>query len=546
MVTISAICSIISAVLVVSATSLVRISFNQLTQEETSISSWIYLLSVVGMFIFGSVITLFARWQILVSIKQHIKNLRTDLCATFLKMPRAHFLQIPIDKAQLVIVTETERQDRMLNGIFGVLIPSTILSITLLFALLYYSFALFLCAAISLIIILLLQKSLTKLLTKRTIVFQRSYDQLFKGIMFIGRNLELIHTHSTVKKEKENQEDKIETLYHASVKFVKASTLFQFIVENLLFTLVILLISVGSFLVNSGTISVGDLASSFLIIWLLRTQLTKVTAVIPIIIEGKESLQKISAFKQHPPPVYLGTDHVIPKGSLIMKNIDFSYGNQQLFQNLNFSCSPGKCTALIGDNGSGKSTIIHLILGFYSPKGGNICMDGYDYQSIDFVHLRRHIGVVQQHPLLIDASIKSNLIYGTSSCSDQDIQLAINRAGISNFIMQLEEGIETQIGSNGIQLSGGQRQGIALARALLGEPPMIILDEPTNHLDDTSVSRLVNVLKELSYKPTILIISHNETVLEIADESYQIRKGKIKKLNNADRITYTTHKQKSL
>jgi len=527
----SIVLAIVQSTLLVGSSYLLKSIFDALADTGFTLSIVMQGTAVVALFVAGSALALFARWQILGKVKRHISHLRNKLSDSFLNSSRETWLQTPVDEVQLVIATETERQDDMLNTLFGAAIPAAIVSTGLLGALLYFSPTLFLFAVVLLVIMSALQATISGYLRSATVQFHRAYERFFNGITFIGGYIELIQTRSTMKKEQEAQVQKTDSLRQASMQIVKTTTLFRSLLENLVIIVIIVLIFVGSWLVATGEMSVGELTSAYLIIWLLRSQLGTLASGVPKIIAGKESLKKISAFRQQQTPMPISGDlKLAVRGELVLENVFFSYDNRTLLKGVNLRATPGKCTALLGGNGSGKTTLIHLVLGFYSPQKGRILMDDCPLKALDLVHLRRQIGLVQQHPVLIDASIRTNICYGSPDASEQQIQRAIQRAGLSDLIAELDTGVESRLGENGVRLSGGQRQAIALARALLCEPSMIILDEPTNHLDNESVNRLVGVLKSLPFAPTILLISHNKKVLEMADHAYLLSNGTTEKV----------------
>ena len=191
----------------------------------------------------------------------------------------------------------------------------------------------------------------------------------------------------------------------------------------------------------------------------------------------------------------------------------------------------GKSMAIIGANGAGKSTLINLVLGFYKPESGSINLDGIPYSDIDFHHFRRSIGVVLQHPPLIPGTIRENIRYGNESRSDDEI-LQVSKLSLAyEFIRLLPDVFDTQIGEDGVLLSGGERQMVAIARALLRRPALLILDEPTNHLDGEAVGKIMQNLKEIDYKPAILLISHNMEVVSFAEEVRMLEHGMLHPFN---------------
>ena len=213
-----------------------------------------------------------------------------------------------------------------------------------------------------------------------------------------------------------------------------------------------------------------------------------------------------------------------------MNNIYFSYKDKKVLNGVQLKLTKGKCIALSGNNGSGKSTIIAILEGLYMPNKGNITVNEVNYNDLDMRHFRKQIGIVQQQPILFSGSIYDNITYGNHKIDAIKVKQTAKYIGIDSFIESLPEKYNTKIGDNGILLSGGQQQRIALARAILNEPSLLILDEPTNHLDNISVTYLLKQLKLLPFGPTILVVSHQKIMLEVADEVYHLENGKTNKV----------------
>ncbi len=173
----------------------------------------------------------------------------------------------------------------------------------------------------------------------------------------------------------------------------------------------------------------------------------------------------------------------------------------------------GTRVALVGPNGAGKSTVVQLILGNLRPEAGRIYADGNSYEEIDLVRLRRAIGVVMQEPMLFSGTILENITYGCPDADADEVARAARLSTADSFIQRFPNGYQTVVGEHGFLLSGGERQRIALARAFLRRPKLLILDEHTNHLDAQSVSDLFQNLHELDDAPSIRVISHDATVV---------------------------------
>jgi len=212
---------------------------------------------------------------------------------------------------------------------------------------------------------------------------------------------------------------------------------------------------------------------------------------------------------------------------LEVRDLDVRHGLLQAVRGVSLDVEAGETLAIVGANGAGKSTIISLILGFYRPKSGSLTVGGRPYEELDLRSLRRKIGVVLQKPTFFTGTIAENLAYGWSDVSREALETAAREACADSFIKNLPEGFDTLIGEGGAMISGGEGQRLAIARALIGRPKLLILDEPTNHLDADSIEQIMARITSDPDHATILIISHDRTVVDFADTVLRLDGGRL-------------------
>jgi subfamily B ATP-binding cassette protein MsbA len=221
-------------------------------------------------------------------------------------------------------------------------------------------------------------------------------------------------------------------------------------------------------------------------------------------------------------------DLKISAGNIIFSNVNFTYpDNSKILNNININITGGKRTAIIGESGSGKSTILNLIPRFYNLVEGKILIDEQEINKIKLSSLRKNISIVSQDTILFDDTIKKNITYANSNATNEEIYNASKLAGINNFIDSLKNGYETIVGENGIKLSGGQKQRISIARAFLKNSPIILLDEATSSLDSVSEEKIKKTLEDLTKNRTTLIISHKLSTIMNCNKIYVIKNGEI-------------------
>lgn len=217
-------------------------------------------------------------------------------------------------------------------------------------------------------------------------------------------------------------------------------------------------------------------------------------------------------------------------------NVSFRYGEEYVLKNISFSIPIGKTIALVGESGSGKSTIADLLPRFYDVQEGSITFDGVDIREAGILNLRQQIGIVSQESILFNASIRDNIAFGMNDASDEEIIRAAKIANAHDFIMELPEGYDTNIGERGSRLSGGQRQRMSIARAVLKNPPILILDEATSALDTESEYLVQEALDNLMKDRTSLVIAHRLSTIRNADAIIVLSKGEIMESGTHDEL----------
>ncbi|GJX55407.1 ABC transporter B family member 15-like protein [Tanacetum coccineum] len=217
-------------------------------------------------------------------------------------------------------------------------------------------------------------------------------------------------------------------------------------------------------------------------------------------------------------------------GDIELKNVYFSYPSrpeQMIFQGLSLKIEAGKTVALVGQSGSGKSTVIGLIERFYDPMNGCVIIDGHDLKHYNLRNLRSHIALVSQEPTLFAGSIRHNIVYGKEEANEAEIRKAAKLANAHEFISSMKDGYETYCGERGVQLSGGQKQRIALARAILKDPAILLLDEATSALDSVSENLVQEALEKMMVGRTCVVVAHRLSTIQKSDTIAVITNGKV-------------------
>ena len=242
----------------------------------------------------------------------------------------------------------------------------------------------------------------------------------------------------------------------------------------------------------------------------------------------------------------------VSKGKIQIENLNFSYEDKYILNDLNILIPEGKKVAIVGLSGSGKSTIISLLLRFFNTYKGKIYIDDQDISQYTLKSLRENIALVTQDTMLFNETIETNIRYGNLDASEDEIKKAAYEAGVSDFSNDFPNKLKTIVGESGIKLSGGQRQRIAIARAIIKNAPILLLDEATSSLDNVTEQKIQNSINKLMKNRTSLIIAHRLSTIEDADIIYILNKGKIEdygthnELINKSKLYSKLHLQEEL
>jgi ATP-binding cassette, subfamily B, bacterial MsbA len=224
------------------------------------------------------------------------------------------------------------------------------------------------------------------------------------------------------------------------------------------------------------------------------------------------------------------------ENKIAIENINFRYGNENVLKNFSLEVTKGKTIALVGQSGSGKSTIANLLTRFYDVNEGSIKIDGIDIRDWDMHSLRNLMGLVTQDSILFNDTIKNNILLGKQNATDEEIIAALKIANAYEFVKDLPNGIETNIGDAGGKLSGGQKQRLSIARAVLKNPPIMILDEATSALDTESEKFVQVALENMMQNRTSIVIAHRLSTIQKADKIVVMQKGEIVEQGTHDEL----------
>jgi ATP-binding cassette subfamily B multidrug efflux pump len=377
------------------------------------------------------------------------------------------------------------------------------------------------------------------LINKRSTVVQEQLSVLstftqetFSGIRVLKAYTKRAIWNDNYAKESLKYHDKNKALYTINALFFP-------LMIFLIGISVLLVIFVGGKLVIAGEITTGVIAEFIIYVNMLTWPIASIGWVTSIIQRAAASQTRINEFlKIEPEIVNSSLEPSNIKGNIEFKNVSFTYPDSGIkaLQDVSFSIETGKTLAIVGKTGSGKSTIANLIGRLYDVTGGEILIDKSEISSLNLNDLRKNIGYVPQEGFLFSETIKSNIAFGQEELDEEEIIEAARNARVHDNIMSFPKGYDTKVGERGVTLSGGQKQRVSIARAILGNPNVLIFDDCLSAVDTETEEHILQNLKKVSKETTTLIISHRVSSVKHADSIIVLKDGGIIETGDHDKL----------
>jgi len=481
----------------------------------------------VGLALLSAGFGLANRYGVVWLVQRIVHDVRHRLITKFMLFSPTRIAQV--GRADLLDVTvhDTERLDRMTTSLVGSVIPGILMIAG-------YTFALMLVVpifgAISICIgvaFWLAARLIQRSILRHANSYAAAFGKFSKGILHTLERLGVFASSGMARFEMERRSRDLKSLRKIALSTDQAIGVMSetlFLLANLTTVALILVAST----MMAPSVAVGDIMTAYLLLFMIRSQVAAMGGTMPDLKFGIGAFERIQSLLELPDQrPYSGRKRIAFQGNVRMSGVSFSFGEQPVLSHVDFTLRHGVKVLITGANGSGKTTLVNLLLGVYRPSAGTVAAEGVPYDELDLPYLLESVGYVPQEPMIFCGTIAQNIAYGNPSATLQQIEHAAQLAGAHGFIEQLAEGYQTQAGDMGVLLSGGQKQQIALARALLGHHSLLILDEPTNHLDNDAISALLSTLSEGEDAPAVLMISHDRQLFASADQVFALEGGKL-------------------
>ncbi|SFV80925.1 Lipid A export ATP-binding/permease protein MsbA [hydrothermal vent metagenome] len=487
----------------------------------------LYALALFGVIVLSSLFAMTSTAASSWVSNKVIMDLRVDMFSKLLRLPKSYFDQHPTGKTLSKLTFDVEQIAAAASSIWLDFIKSSMMVIILVGYLFYKNWQL----SLTLLVLLPLVYLAVKLSSNR----MRSSSQKVQNSMgrmthLLDENISgssLVKIYHAQDQETNKFNDLIKNIRQQRFK-VDMTAVFNTGFVNILIGL-----SLGSVVYFSSTLlamTAGEFLSFFTAMGMLvkpAKSLVNINKPLQTAMAAGESVfGLIDEDEEHNDGTKLLEDS---KGAIQFNNVSFGYSDEAtVLNNINLDIKPGETIALVGSTGSGKTTIIQLLAKFYSPNSGTITIDGIDISEFEIDSLRSQIAFVDQNVRLFNDTVKGNIALGQiDTMNDAQIENAAKVSNSHEFIQQLSNQFDTEIGEDGTKLSGGQRQRLAIARAIAKDSPILILDEATSALDSATEKQVQQAIDEMQKDRTTIIIAHRLSTVQKADRIIVLRRGEI-------------------
>ncbi|MGQ9472529.1 MAG: ABC transporter ATP-binding protein [Candidatus Caldatribacteriaceae bacterium] len=343
--------------------------------------------------------------------------------------------------------------------------------------------------------------------------------------------MKIIQSYVSGHYEVEKFERENEVNFYLAMKQAKAKAVFTPLVELVTSCGMIVVMWYGGREVVYGNLTPGGLIAFLGYLVIASSPLSRFSSGLQILQQSLASAERIFEFLDIPSPIKEEEEAIeisTVKEELAFRNVSFAYRGEKILHDFDFRVRMGEKVGIVGPSGAGKTTLINLLLRFYDPDQGTIEIDGIDIRRLKLSSLRNLVGVVLQDALVLGGTVRENILYGDLEASPEEVYAASCRAYAHEFIVNLENGYDTDVGEGGSKLSGGQKQRIAIARAFLKDPPIMVFDEATSNLDPESERYVFNTISQIGRDKIVIIIAHSPKMVKHLDRIILVQDGSVK------------------
>jgi ATP-binding cassette, subfamily B, bacterial MsbA len=500
------------------------------TGGQVQFSYWLVPLAVIGIFAIRGTSTFVSTYMMTWVSTNVLNELRRQMFSRLLDVPVGYYAQHSVGRVINSIMFEVQQISEMVTKVFTAILRASLTVLGLLAWLLYLNWKLTMITLILLPLISLVVRTTGKRLKRLNRESLTVNAQLTQVVEETIRAHQVIKIFGGEEYEKARFGERIKDLRRYVMRTTSTFAATVPITQLLTAFAVAIVVVLALMQSSQGEITVGGFVSFLTAMLMLLTPLKQLTEVNGPLQRGLAAAESVFQLIDSAPERQGGKNlQQRAQGQVDFVDVCFSYPGQQqvALQDINLHVEPGETIAFVGMSGGGKSTLVNLLPGFYSPTRGKILLDGQSIEDISLASLRAQIAMVSQNVVLFDDTIAANIAYGDENPDPERIKAAAEGAYLNEMIAGMQEGLATRIGDNGSRLSGGQRQRLAIARAIYKNAPLLILDEATSALDTESERAVQAALEQLMQGRTTFVIAHRLSTIERASRIVVLSDGKI-------------------
>jgi subfamily B ATP-binding cassette protein MsbA len=520
-------------------TRFMEVIFRYLRVEEAGLIRFLPLLVLVV--IFGKGLFTFLSSFFMKAVGHRVvKRLRDDLYRHLVYQSSSFFDRIPTGDLMTRLTNDIDKIHQAISGSLADFIEELFILLALLVGVFVIDWRLAVVAVVITPLAVIPLAAFSHQVKKKSLVGQRKMSQIYNLIFEMITGNEIVKAFTSEEFEVRKFLRATAGYFRTSMKLAWIGSLSSPFMEFIGGVVGAFILYVGTRRIAQGAISAGDFGAFVMAIFMMYTPINRLNRANNVIQQAVACHGRVRELLDEAPQIQDGPSaYPLPpvKGQVTFENVSFCYNESRpTLTDVSFEVGRNQTVAFVGLSGAGKTTIINLLTRFYEPTSGKIKIDEIDIREVTLSSLRSQIGLVTQETILFNDTVRSNIAYGLGEIPLEQIVIAAEAAKAHEFIMALPRGYDTTIGERGGLLSSGQRQRLAIARALLKNPPILILDEATSALDTESERLIQDALNNVMRDRTTLVIAHRISTIRNADRIFVVDTGRIAEAGGHDEL----------
>jgi ATP-binding cassette subfamily B protein len=520
-----------------------------LLPEATMAQFW-FVIGLMAVAMIGQAVLNFVRMSSLNLFSHRVKHeVRTATYQRMQRLDMEFFNEVQTGELMSILSNDTNRLERFLDNMFGESIQLGVLIVGISLVLFWFNPQLALVTLVVVPAAAVFTYWFMQLAEQRYTDIRQSVGNLNSRLENNLNGIQVIKASNTEDYEDERVEDHSYTYFRLDWLALRLNFIYRPGLQALTSLSFIATFIVGGVWILDGPPGplTGDLTVGTLVIFLLLTQrlvdpLAQMSNIIDRYEDARASTKRILGIMNLPINIQEAPDaDELPDvdGQVSFEDVTFAYDEQDVLEDVDFDVEPGQTVGLVGPTGAGKTTVVKLLLRLYDVDEGAVRVDGRDVRGVTLSSLRDSMGYVGQENFLFDGTIEENIVYGAFDADHQDVVEAARRAQAHEFITNLPDGYDTQVGERGVKLSGGQRQRVAIARTLLQQPAIMIFDEATSAVDTETEMLIQRSIDDIAADRTTFVIAHRLSTVRDADTILVLEDGQIVERGTHDELLAT-------